>query len=300
LLIQWKAYFLFCTYFNLTQIPATLENVCLYAQFLSRSFKSTDSVRNYISGIKLLHLFLDVEFPHIHEFEFKLVLKGLARLNPHLPRQALPITPDMLLEFYPFLDLRNLFDATAWCVLLFGFFLLARKSNLVPNSASAFDSDKQLCRGDVCAGQDHLIVSFRWSKTIQFGERELLIPLVSVPGSVVCPVKAYNHMCRLVPALPASPAFVYRRKGKLPPFTYSQLQRVLKELVQKSGRDAKLYSSHSLRRGGASWAFRAGVSSELIQLQGDWRSDAYKEYLKFTLSDKFVVSQKISDFIVKS
>ena len=34
--------------------------------------------------------------------------------------------------------------------------------------------------------------------------------------------------------------------------------------------------------GGASWAFAAEVPIKLIQLYGNWRSDAYKKYLKFT------------------
>jgi hypothetical protein len=32
--------------------------------------------------------------------------------------------------------------------------------------------------------------------------------------------------------------------------------------------------------GGATWAFSAEVPTELIQLYGDWKSNAYKKYLK--------------------
>jgi hypothetical protein len=35
-----------------------------------------------------------------------LILKGLSRLNPHCPKQASPITPDILLEFYEKLDVK--------------------------------------------------------------------------------------------------------------------------------------------------------------------------------------------------
>ena len=31
-----------------------------------------------------------------------------------------------------------------------------------------------------------------WTKTIQFGDRKLLTPVIPIPGSVLCPVKAYN------------------------------------------------------------------------------------------------------------
>jgi hypothetical protein len=33
-------------------------------------------------------------------------------------------------------------------------------------------------------------------------------------------------------------------------------------------------------------AFSAEVPSELIQLYGDWSSDAYRKYLRFKLDDK--------------
>ena len=98
--------------------------------FLDR--KSVASIRNYVSGIKLLHLFLDLDCPQFGSFELKLVLRGLQRLNPHCPKRALPILPDILLEFLQFLDLGDPAQASFWCLFLLAFFLMARKSNLVP------------------------------------------------------------------------------------------------------------------------------------------------------------------------
>jgi hypothetical protein len=45
------------------------------------------------------------------------------------------------------------------------------------------------------------------SKTIQFGERLLIIPIVAIPGSSLCPVKAYLNMVKLVPAVNDAPAY---------------------------------------------------------------------------------------------
>ena len=45
-------------------------------------------------------------------------------------------------------------------------------------------------------------------------------------------------------------------------------------------------TGHSFRRGGATWAFQAGIPGELIQICGDWASDAYKRYLEFSMDDK--------------
>ena len=50
----------------------------------------------------------------------------------------------------------------------------------------------------------------------------------------------------------------------------------------------------------ASWAFAAEVPSELIQFYGDWKSDAYKIYLKYSLDDKISVATKMTSHILNS
>ena len=60
------------------------------------------------------------------------------------------------------------------------------------------------------------------------------------------------------------------------------------------GLDPGLFSSHSLRRAGASWAFRARVPGELIKTQGDWASQAYLRYLEFSLSERCQVAQRMT------
>ena len=51
----------------------------------------------------------------------------------------------------------------------------------------------------------------------------------------------------------------------------------------------------NFRRGGTSFAFKAGMPADLIQLHGDWRSDAFKKYLSLTLKDKIRVAEKMSE-----
>ncbi len=63
------------------------------------------------------------------------------------------------------------------------------------------------------------------------------------------------------------------------------------------GLNADHYSTHSFRRGGATLAFQAGIPSELIQLQGDWKSEAYKKYLTFSINDKVQVAQRMTAFL---
>ena len=184
--VQWKAYFLFCNFYGLVPIPATTEVLCLYGQFLGRSFKCAESIRNYISGVKNLHLMLDVKFPAENLFQLDLVFKGLTRLKNHMPNRALPMTPQILKEMHAHLDMSKSEDITYWCLFLFMFFLMARKSNMVPISVADFDSGKQLIRQDVKVLTGAIVVLIKWSKTNQFGSRLLKVPLVVIPGSVLC------------------------------------------------------------------------------------------------------------------
>lgn len=291
---------MFCEYFQINPIPTTVQVLCFYAQFLSRSFKSVNSIKNYLSGVKLLHLYLDDDYPKFDEFQLKLTLKGLARMNPHCPKQALHITPQILLRIFELLDISKPYDATFWCLFLHAFFLMFRKSNLVPNSVKQFDERKQLCRKNIKYDRSKgmLIFDICWSKTIQCGERTLYIPLVEIPNSSLCPVKAYINMITLIPAENESPAFCILKGKLLVPVTYYLFQNVLRKLIKEIGEDPKQYSSHSFRRGGATWAFSSNIPSELIQLYGDWSSDAYKTYLKFSLKDKISVAIKMKDHIL--
>ena len=173
------------------------------------------------------------------------------------------------------------------------FYLMARKSNMMPDSATTFDPSKQLQCKDVLVYDTFLTVRFKWSKTIQYKQREHRVPVLAVPGSHLCPVTAFKHMTKLTNQSGDSPAFIWSDKSGTRPLSYPIFMRVLKSLIKQSGRDERKFSSHSFRRGGATFEFQAGFSPELIQLIGDWRSDAYKAYLKPDLQYKTQAMQNI-------
>ena len=211
---------MFCIYLEFVPIPTSVQILTPYAQFLSRSFKSVDSIRNYISAIKLLHL--DLEYPQFESFHFKSIIKGLSRLNPHRPNQAQPITPYtyMLCDMFKHFDMSSLIDATVWCLCLHAFYLMFRKSNLVPDTVATFDSKKQLCRKNFTFDEKHnvsVMITIQWSKTIQFGERTLVIPLVSIPVSPLCPFQAYFNMQSLVCVSDDSPAYCFLKHKQIYP-----------------------------------------------------------------------------------
>ena len=163
----------------------------------------------------------------------------------------------------------------------------------MPTTKEDVKNSKCLLHKDVKLESDTLIVSFKYSKTIQFGERILQTPLIKIPGSVLCPVTAYNKMCSMISASPEDPLFCLPNKKCI---FYNKFQ--LKELVKQIGLNPDDFSSQSFRRGGSTFAFKAKVSADLIQLLGDWRSDAYKKYLALTFDDKLCVAEQMKDQIL--
>ena len=77
----------------------------------------------------------------------------------------------------------------------------------------------------------------------------------------------------------------------LVPF-YRDFQAKLKCLIHKIGFNSEEFSFHSFRRGGCSFCFRSDVPSELIQLHGDWRADAYKSILPLVWMTRSVLLKR--------
>lgn len=109
---QWTAFLLFCNFYMLNPFTVNAEVLCTYAQFLSRTFKSAQSIRNYLNGVRILFLLHGCNIDIFSSFEMKLTLRGLDRKLKHSHRQALPITIDILDKFHQFLDMNNPCDIT--------------------------------------------------------------------------------------------------------------------------------------------------------------------------------------------
>lgn len=170
--VQWRAYVLFCSMYELNLWTASADNICVFAQFLARSFSSMEAVANYVLGLRTLHVLLGLRVEAFDSAQWQMVKKGLKRRFPHKPRQASPISPEILLRFVEHMDLTAPLDATMWALFLVAFFGMLRKSNLVPDSAAQFRPDMHLQRKDVEVGERCLLITCSWSKTIQFGERK--------------------------------------------------------------------------------------------------------------------------------
>ena len=142
-------------------------------------------------------------------------------------------------------------------------------------------------------GKGVALLYVNFSKTIQFGQRDLIIPLVSNNCRALDPVYHLDLLLSKTQASPDSPAFSYRTKsGSVSFITHKLFTSRLKTLLSKAGFSPEKFSGHSLRRGAATFLYNCGSSQLEIQACGDWQSQIFTRYLFVSLDRRFS-SQKL-------
>ena len=205
-LSQTRSYLSFCVYYGYKPLPASTLTLNRYSAFLARSL-SASSIPAYLNAVRILHLEHGHTDPTKGNFHLATTLRGIRRIKGLTVSQKEPVTPKMLLAFKHHLDLDNPVHATFWAVCLVAFFGLLRKANLLSKGLAQFNPEKHLRRGDIFFFTDWVVVVNRWSKTIQFSQRVLTIPLPRIPQHPLCRYTALHNTFQKVPAPLSGPAF---------------------------------------------------------------------------------------------
>lgn len=86
---------------------------------------------------------------------------------------------------------------------------------------------------------------------------------------------------------------VFRRAAHLGVLSKTTVSVRLHKWLQWVGvKSWSLYAAHSLRRGGATWAVRQGVSVRQVQVMGRWKSDVVRKYLYCSASAMYGASSR--------
>ena len=180
---------------------------------------------------------------------------------------------------------------------LVAFFSFLRISNLVPRSLRDISNPHPLFlkRSNVRFSPRGVVLSVARTKTLQFTQRYLEIPLPMIPGSPVCPVSALPLYIHRVPAEPYLPLFGLYVNNQYRPILAHHYTSFIKRAVSILGLHPRNYSSHSFRRRGASFAFNNPAPTEFIKSHGDWISDAYLVYLSMSNDEKFTILDSITN-----
>lgn len=252
-------------------------------------------IKNLFSAIKMMHNALDQTFPE-DDYQVDSTLKAIKRQLAGTPYQTLPITPEILEKLYIFVDIEDPEQLANWCSYLTGFRCLLRKSNLVPDSLAKFSPESGLSRSKIGLppGKDVALVYLNWSKTNQFNNREIVIPMVSDPIRALDPVFHLKKLFTTFQLPDHMPAFSYIKRGRVMCVTYAKFTKDLRNLLDMAGFRAKSYSGHSFRRGGATYLYRLGADPLLIQASGDWASDCYQRYVFLSLEQRLAAQIKMA------
>ena len=120
-----------------------------------------------------------------------------------------------------------------------------------------------------------------------------------------CPVKIFKrYLCQLERFPVDVTHYVFRALSKTKsghslvsvnkPISYSSIRDYFKTSFKDIVPDIALFSTHSLRAGGASAAANAGVADRLFQRHGRWKSVSAKNgYVDDSLSSRLSVSKSL-------
>lgn len=249
-------------------MPASIDCVCLYITYLSDTLKYT-TICNYLSAVWSLHDFMGCCSPAKDSFLVKCTMMGAKRLLGDSVLSADPLLPKDLMLMYSHLDFKSLSDLMFWAAVCLAFRCLLR-------SCQYTGSIHHIKRNDVKFTRYGLCLTIKSSKTIQFREREVVVPVIASPGSVLCPVRWLKKYLKTSNMTDSAPLFVL--PGSKSPMSYKFFSMRLTSLLTAADLKGK-FSTHSLRRGSATFLSRIGLPLHDIKTYGDWRSLSVLLYL---------------------
>ena len=277
-----RQWIFFTTYFSLPVIPATPDMLVCFLELMART-SGYEHLKHCLSSVKYLHIAQNIPFPE-NNFQVDATMQGLKRKLAGVAFQVLPITPSILRDIYRCLNVNKLEDLALWCSFLLSFYALLRKKSVVPG-AGDHDSRKVLSRKHLVIDlQSNIIYMYSsFSKTNQFGARDLVVPIAGNSDPALDPVRHLQALFTQVQATPDSPAFTFG-PGHV---TYSKFTTQLKMLLSKAGYSPNHYSGHSFRRGGATFLHSCGGTALMVQASGDWTSNCFTRYLFLSTAERW-------------
>ena len=293
---QLRAYLSFCAHYQFSPFPVSKNVFLAYLVFLSHSLASYQSLLNYTNILKHINYALGADVSFMSDYDCSLTQRGLRRVMGDRVYHTSPITVDILLRIFQSFQPRNVFHACMRAAFLVAFFSFLRVSNLVPYTLSEVHSSTSffLRRRDITFTASGAYLKVFRTKTIEFKQRILEIPLPVIPNSILCPVTALTSYFKLVPAVSDSPVFLAPHRSSFAPVLARHFNLFLKRCVSFIGKDPSHFSSRSFRKGGATFAFNCGAPTEFIKAQGNWKSDAYLVYLTLSSSKKLALLHAIT------
>ena len=289
-----KQFLIFCVRFGKPVCPTNRDTLMAFARLESATIKY-NSIKNIFASIKFLHKAMNVDFPD-DDWQVESTLKAIKRELSGAAYQTLPVTPEILTKMFLFTDTSTPRGLAEWACFLTSFYCLLRKSSAVPQSLQKFNPATGLSRSKVSfpASGNICMVLQNHSKTNQFGNNEMITPMVSNQVRHLCPVFYMKQLFNRFNLPGDLPAFSYVEKNQVKCVTYDGFTKTLRRLLDAAGIKSSSYSGHSFRRGGASYLYSLGADPLLIQATGDWKTDCYARYVFLSIDQRLLAQEKMA------
>ena len=266
-----------CLVTGQSPFPATVYMLSSWAAALAQQV-APKTIKGYLCGLRSYHVDIGYNTDVLDVFHHPMlerVIIGIKRQKGEAQtKERRPITRDLLLKLVSLFDQNTLYGATmhsAFC-LAFAAFLRVGEFTYDPADRTRDFYQWHVTRDSVSLADDHLELSLPASKTDPF--RRGITLHIAAAGDKACPVASFSHLFSHFPSTPRSPLFDTGEAAFTRRCVTNELQRTLKE-VGIVGH----YSSHSFRRGAATWARVAGLTDAEIRILGRWKSDSYRLYI---------------------
>lgn len=257
-------------------LPATAKPVYQFILWCAKASKSTlssNTIKQYLTGLRMWHVLHDTTFPDFNPHRIRLLLKSCVKTEvkrPRITRSGLHLRD--VVDLTDRLTSDNGSDLVVKTIILIGFWGLARLGELTqhPDHPAVF-----LRRQDVHFSKDgrSAKLSVRLAKTAAPGEVQF-IRLRSQPNRLD-PLNALHEVLARFPGNAHDPLFPSAIRS-----VPMNKQKVVHFLKSNGPQDGSRWGGHSLRIGGASFQHHAGRSVASLKRLGRWRSSAYKLYVR--------------------
>jgi len=275
----------FCSNYNIDPLaPLTEHQLCMAAADYCRTHKST-SLPTYISALSNWAEQYNLgPLPRFNQF--KQVKKGLLNYFglSETTQPKVAITLNDLAVICAHLDLSSFNDVRDWCCYIFGFFGLLRINETIGD---------QLTFSNVVRFDWGIQLTISYSKT---SLQPVQVKLTQRQSDLFCPLLAYDRYVSFIKPklrLPDSPFFrsIPDRTTSLTlaSYTTSLKHRIQYHLLKQSSD----YGTHSMRRGGTTALFAAGVNETIIAYHGRWKSLTYRQYYAWSTTTQLQPTEQL-------
>ena len=214
-----------------------------------------------------------------------LTLRSLKQDYNVTPNKKAALRLDQVRQLVDYCQLRGLLGFTLKLAIVLAFFGLLRISNLVLCKAATFNPQRDPTRADLTFEAPGLQYAQKWAKNRQSPQAQQDIPRIPIPhfpDDPLDPVQALLELHNLTPAAkPCDPLLlVPTPDGRFYTLDQRTLRTEFKHTLIACDLDPKIYTPHSLRKGGATLLHLAGANRHDIKGQGLWKSEAVSHYIQ--------------------